>query len=99
MEHSEVVFSGNELVFTSSRLYGMAVRGEPEIPKIVQQIAGRPIRIMVKQGEVQTGASLNPPAPRDDAGLTERALSHPEVQRFRELFPDAHIRDVRNLKD
>ncbi len=99
IEHAELVFTGTELIFTTSRLYGMAIRGESEIPKIVQQIAGRPVKITVKQGDVSAGPSLNPPAPKDDAELTERALSHPEVQRFRELFPDAHIRDVRNLKD
>ncbi len=99
VEHSDVAFSGTELVFTTGRFYGMAIKGDLDLPKIVQQIAGRAVRITVKQGEVAAGASLNPPAVEKDAGLTERALSHPEVQRFRELFPDAHIRDVRNLKD
>jgi hypothetical protein len=27
-----------------------------------------------------------------------RALAHPEVQRFREAFPDAEVRVARNLK-
>ncbi|MBS1875152.1 MAG: DNA polymerase III subunit gamma/tau [Acidobacteria bacterium] len=99
VEHSDIVFSGTELTFTTGRLYGIAIRGEVEIPKIVQQLAGRPLKITVKQGDVQTAAALNPPAPKDDAALSERALSHPEVQRFRELFPDSNVRDVRNLKD
>jgi hypothetical protein len=29
----------------------------------------------------------------------ERALAHPEVKRFQELFPDAQLRAVRSLKD
>ena len=99
VEHADVKFTGTELVFTTSRLYGMAIGGDPEVQKIAEQIAARPVKITVKQGEVTTGASLNPPAPQDDAELTERALSHPDVKRFRELFPDANIRDVRNLKD
>ena len=99
VEHSDVRFTGTELVFTTSRLYGMAITGDPEVQKIAQQIAGRPVKIAIKQGEVSEGASLSAPAPQNDADLTERALSHPEVKRFRELFPDAHIRDVRNLKD
>jgi DNA polymerase III subunit gamma/tau len=99
VEHSDVVFTGTELIFTTGRLYGIAIKGDPDLPKIAQQIAGRPVKITVKQGEVAATASLNPPAPQNDAELTDRALSHPEVQRFRELFPDAHIRDVRNLKD
>ena len=35
--------------------------------------------------------------PKDD--VTERALAHPEVQRFQEMFPDAQVRTVRNLKE
>ncbi len=99
VEHSTVTFSGTELSFITGRLFCMAIKGDPDLPKIVQQIAGRPIKITVKQGEVAAAAALATPQPQNDAELTERALSHPEVQRFRELFPDAHVRDVRNLKD
>jgi DNA polymerase-3 subunit gamma/tau len=99
VEHSTVTFSGTELNFVTGRLFCMAIKGDPDLPKIVQQIAGRPVKITVKQGEVAAAASLASPRPQNDAELTERALSHPEVQRFRELFPDAHVRDVRNLKD
>ena len=31
--------------------------------------------------------------------FNERALEHPGVKRFQELFPDAHVRTVRNLKE
>jgi hypothetical protein len=43
-------------------------------------------------------AEAEPPAARDDAELTGRALAHPEVQRFRETF-GGHVRAVRNLKE
>jgi DNA polymerase-3 subunit gamma/tau len=36
------------------------------------------------------------PAPADEA--SRRAMANPEVQRFRELFPDAEVRVVRDLK-
>ena len=36
--------------------------------------------------------------PKEDDVL-ERALAHPEVQRFQEIFPDAQVRAVRNLKE
>lgn len=99
VEHADISFTGAELIFTTSRLYGMAIKGDPQVAKIIQEIAGRPIRITIKQGEASSSAPLSAPAPQNDAELTDRALSHPEVARFRELFPDAHIRDVRNLKD
>jgi len=38
------------------------------------------------------------PAPKKDDEVTERALAHPEVQRFRELF-GGEVRTVRNLKE
>ena len=34
-----------------------------------------------------------------DDNVTERALSHPGVKRFQELFPGAHVRAVRNLNE
>jgi len=37
------------------------------------------------------------PAAKEDE-VTERALAHPEVQRFRELF-GGEVRTVRNLKE
>ena len=41
-------------------------------------------------------AAPKPKPPQDD--VSERALSHPEVRRFQEMFPDAQVRVVRNLK-
>ena len=43
-------------------------------------------------------AALKPSRQAEDE-VSERALSHPEVQRFQELFPDAQVRTVRNLKE
>jgi hypothetical protein len=49
-------------------------------------------------GEVKapTAPINKPPAPEDE--VTGRALAHPEVQRFRELF-GGEVRAVRNLKE
>ena len=69
---------------------------EKDIQKALQQVAGRPLRVHVQIGQ--------PPAPSapiekklDD--VSERALAHPDVRRFQELFPDAQVRAVRNLKE
>jgi hypothetical protein len=37
-------------------------------------------------------------APAKDEAA-ERALSHPDVKRFQELFPESQVRAVRNLKE
>jgi DNA polymerase-3 subunit gamma/tau len=99
VEHSKVEFTGKELVFTTSRFYGMTLKS-PELERIVQQIAGRPLKIVIQVGEENsTGGLQAAPAPAEgDAGLRERALDHPEVKRFQSLFPDAQVRAVRDLK-
>jgi hypothetical protein len=37
--------------------------------------------------------------PAKDDATAERALGHPEVQRFQELFPGSQVRTVRNLRE
>jgi hypothetical protein len=46
-----------------------------------------------------TGASDSSAANSGTSETSERALNHPVVKRFQELFPDAHIRSVRNLNE
>jgi hypothetical protein len=61
-----------------------------------------------QSGPMQTKSAARPPAssPGQSTGqspgqrqATERAMAHPEVQRFKEIFPDSQVRTVRNLKD
>jgi hypothetical protein len=42
-------------------------------------------------------ASRRPSAVDPEAAA--RALEHPEVKRFQELFPDSEVRAIRNLKE
>jgi DNA polymerase-3 subunit gamma/tau len=99
VEHSKVEFTGKELVFTTTRFYGMAIKS-PELERIVHQIAGRPLKIVIQQGEENSTGGLQPAptAAEGDSDVRERALNHPEVQRFQALFPDAQVRAVRDLK-
>ncbi len=95
VEHSQVTESNGELQFVTPEEFSLAM-SEKDILKVVQKIAGRPMRIKVVLGKPDTVAA--PIAkPKDD--VSERALAHPEVQRFQELFPDAQVRQVRNLKE
>jgi len=95
VEHSALAESDAELVFTTPKMYQMYLK-QPEFGPVVQRIAGRPVRITVKIGEpVQAPA----PAPAREDEAAGRALSHPEVKRFQEMFPDSQVRAVRNLKE
>ncbi len=76
---------------------------EKDVQKAVQKVAGRPMRIAITTGTPQTGAPARSAAtaagkPQEDE-TAQRALAHPDVKRFQELFPDAHVRTVRNLKE
>jgi DNA polymerase III subunit gamma/tau len=95
VEHSEVTESNGELRFVTPEEFSLAMN-EKDILKVVQKIAGRPMRIAIALGKPAAAAA--PLAkPKDD--VSERALSHPDVKRFQETFPDAQVRAVRNLKE
>jgi DNA polymerase-3 subunit gamma/tau len=96
IEHSQVVEQGGELHFTAPVEFKLAMN-EKDILKIVQKVAGRPMRVRITFGEPDLSEVVKPKPQQDD--VSERALSHPEVKRFQELFPDAQVRVVRNLKE
>ena len=102
IEHSQVIESDGELHVITPKNFSLAVKPE-EIQKAIAQLGGgrRKVRISLVEA-----AATGPEASggtgqvqESDDEVTRRALSHPEVQRFREVFPDAEIRAVRNLKE
>ena len=95
VEHSEVTESGGELSFLTPNEFRANI-SEKDILKAVQKMEGRPLRIKIVFGEPQVTAIAKAPPPDD---VSERALGHPEVKRFQEMFPDAQVRVVRNLKE
>jgi DNA polymerase-3 subunit gamma/tau len=105
LEHSELIESPNELVFVTPKMYQLYLK-QNEFELAAKRIVGRPVRITIKVGEPSRPSSpaIAPAvapasAPQREQEATGRALSHPEVKRFQEIFPDAQVRTVRNLKD
>ncbi|MGD0437190.1 MAG: DNA polymerase III subunit gamma/tau [Bryobacteraceae bacterium] len=96
VEHSEVTEAGGELRFVAPEEFALAMN-EKDIVKAVQKIAGRPMRVKITLGDPASKAAPVARPPQDD--VSARALTHPEVQRFQEMFPDAQVRVVRNLKE
>jgi len=94
VEHSQVTESNNELLFATPEEFSLAMN-EKDILKVVQKIAGRPLRIKIAFGKPDAPAA---PLAKQADDVSERALAHPEVRRFQELFPDAQVRVVRDLK-
>ncbi len=103
LEHSEVTEADGEVRFVTPEEFRLGMN-EKDIQKAVQQVAGRPMRISIKfgntgmQGQASQGQAARPIEKKLD-DVSERALSHPEVRRFQELFPDSQVRAVRNLKE
>lgn len=97
LTHAEVVESPTELAVTAPKIYQMNLKS-PAFDTAVKQVLGRPVKITFKVGDV--AAQPAPAVARaNDSELSERALSHPEVKRFQELFPGSQVRAVRNLKE
>ena len=95
--HSEVAETQAEITFTAPKMYQMFLKGQ-EFEAAVRRVAGRAVRITLKVGEAAAAApAVKAPASKDEAA--ERALAHPEVKRFQELFPESQVRQVRNLKE
>jgi DNA polymerase-3 subunit gamma/tau len=99
VEHCDVQESANEVVFTTPKMYQLYLKS-PELDATVKRLLGRPVRITIRVGEVkarETSGTAGAPPVQGEAAA--RALAHPEVQRFQELFPDSQVRAVRDLRE
>jgi DNA polymerase-3 subunit gamma/tau len=94
IEHSEVLESSGKLMFVTHEDYRLFMN-EKDILKVVQKVAGRAMRFEITFGAPEASA----PIAKKMDDVTERALAHPDVKRFQETFPDAHVRAVRDLKE
>jgi DNA polymerase III subunit gamma/tau len=102
VEHSQIEEVGADLVFTTIKMYQMYLKSV-EFEAWVRRVHGKPARIVIKIGEAASApvapAALQSQNAAKNNETSERALAHPEVQRFQELFPDSQVRAVRNLKE
>jgi DNA polymerase-3 subunit gamma/tau len=100
LEQSSLQESASELVFTTPKIYVMYLK-QADFEATVRRVMGKPVKITIKAGEGEAAqapiAAAAPPVREDE--VTTRALSHPEVRRFQEIFPDSQVRTVRNLRE
>jgi DNA polymerase-3 subunit gamma/tau len=97
IEHSEIIESSGELIVTTPKMYVMYLK-QNEFESAVRRVAGKPLKITIKTGEVSSAPVAAAPAAAPDEVMS-RALANPEVRRFQEMFPDSQVRTVRNLRE
>jgi DNA polymerase-3 subunit gamma/tau len=96
---SDVALVNNEIVVTTSKRFALDL-GQSELQSAIKQLGVPGLRGRVVFGEVKSAPASAPKAAgkEQEDEVTSRALSHPEVQRYRELF-GGEVRTVRNLKE
>jgi DNA polymerase-3 subunit gamma/tau len=98
VENATITVTGAELAVVTGKTYGLYFK-DGGMEAAVREVFGRPLRIKVTVGETArpaTALHVAPSVGEDQA--TSRALSHPEVRRFQEVF-GGEVRKVRNLKE
>jgi DNA polymerase-3 subunit gamma/tau len=104
VQHSQVKLEGNELLIRAPKSRHMALK-DLAVARIASELAGRNLKIRIETADDLGPESTAIPVAADRAEnqneteLRARALSHPSVKRFQELFPDAQVRAVRNLNE
>jgi DNA polymerase-3 subunit gamma/tau len=101
VENASIAMVGGDLNVVAPKSYALYFK-DPGFDDAVSQVFGRPLRLKLTIPEAGSGpspVSLAAP-PKNEAAddVTGRALSHPEVRRFREVF-GGEVRKVRNLKE
>ncbi len=99
LRQSELTLQGNELAIKAAKTFAMALK-DPGVARTAAALLGKPVRVKVEASDEMSAVAPEPAAPvLEESGFAERALSHPGVKKFQELFPDAQVRKVRNLNE
>ncbi|MFB3829933.1 MAG: DNA polymerase III subunit gamma/tau [Bryobacteraceae bacterium] len=94
VERSRVEESNGELRITAPKSAELMLKAE-DVGKAARELAGRALRVRIAFEET---VEPQTPIPASEDELKSRALQHPEVRRYRELF-GGEVSQVRNLKE
>jgi DNA polymerase-3 subunit gamma/tau len=98
IEQAEVVAQGAELIIRGPKSLSFALK-DKSIERLASQILGKSVRIRFEPAAAVAAPVQVEKSPAEESDLRQRALSHPGVKRFQELFPEAQVRAVRNLSE
>ena len=97
---ANVSLQGSDVVIHAPKAMLMALK-EPDVQKAASRVLGNAVKVRVEADE-NLAAPAEPvvkPDTNNEDEVRQRALSHPGVKRFQELFPGAQVRAVRNLNE
>ena len=101
VENASLTLVGGDLNVVAPKSYALYFK-DRGFEEAVQAVFGRPLRLKLTTPEAAAGpapVSLAAPAKAEaENEVAGRALSHPEVRHFREVF-GGEVRKVRNLKE
>ena len=100
MAQASAALVNGELQITAPKEFQLDL-GREEVSTALKHLGHPALRFKVTFGAVKPAEPPSAPAPKPatkENEVTERAMAHPEVQRFRELF-GGEVRTVRNLKE
>jgi len=98
VENASVSISGGEIQISAPKSYHLYLK-DRSFAEAVREVFARPLNLKLLAGEApQAAPRPAAPAPEPNDEAAGRALSNPEVQRFREVF-GGEVRRVRNLKE
>ena len=101
VENASIAVVGGDLNVVAPKSYALYFK-DPGFDEAVSEVFGRPLRLKLTIPEAGAGTSpvslAAPLKTQAEDDVTGRALSHPEVRRFREVF-GGEVRKVRNLKE
>ncbi|MBM3726835.1 MAG: DNA polymerase III subunit gamma/tau [Acidobacteria bacterium] len=98
VEHSDMAETPAGIMFTTPKEFLFGIKSA-DVKKTLDQLLGRPVRVEVVTGQPVNAAPIAKPRDAQASDAADRALAHPEVQRFQELFPDSQVRQVRDLTE
>ncbi|HEX4748888.1 MAG TPA: DNA polymerase III subunit gamma/tau [Bryobacteraceae bacterium] len=100
VQHANVRLDGGEMIIRAPKGMLLLLK-DPGVERVAALMAGKPVRVRLEAGEASSVAPVAAAekTPSAESEIRQRALSHPGVKRFQELFPGAQVRNVRNLNE
>jgi DNA polymerase-3 subunit gamma/tau len=99
VENSHVAVAGGDLQVVTAKSYKLYFE-DKQFSEAVRSVFGRSLRVQITLAEASDAAPAAQPVLKkeEENDTTRRALAHPEVRRFQEVF-GGEVRKVRNLKE